>query len=374
MKIVAYASSLAPAGGVERVISKHISFLAQKNTVVLLTKDSRPSFYSLPANVIHDSLNIQFQLNLKSRIQRVFIILTGLLNTSWKLHQYLKCAKPDMIYVSSPLGLLELQLAKFFAWEFSLRDICVTEHSSYSSYNFFYKWIVKVLYGRVGLLCVPTKSDYEYYLHQNIQCQYVPNPLPFHPSKFSHYGNKVVLNVGRLTDDKQHHVLIDIWSQIQGKDGWVLKIIGAGENIEALQSQIASLDLQSSIKIFPPTKNIEDEYAAASIFALSSRAEGFGLVLLEAMACGLPCIAFDCPSGPRDIVRNAHTGFLITPGDNSSFIKNLEGLMASQSERQTLGEQAKLDAILFNGDLISTKLNDLCDAIFTKDIKGPLKS
>jgi glycosyltransferase involved in cell wall biosynthesis len=374
MKIVVYASSLAPAGGVERVISKHISFLAQKNIVLLLTKDSTPSFYSYPANVIHDSLNIKFQLNLKSRIQRVFVILTGLLNTSWKLGQYLKSTRPDMIYVASPLGLLELQLAKLLSWKLSLGDVCVTEHSSYSSYNFFYKWIIKILYSRVGLLCVPTKSDYEFYLHQNIRCQYIPNPLPFHPSKFSHYSNKVVLNVGRLTDDKQHHILINIWSQIQSKDGWTLKIIGAGENIEPLQSQITSLGLQDSIKIFPPTKNIEDEYAAASIFVLSSRAEGFGLVLLEAMACGLPCITFDCPSGPRDIVRNAYTGFLIAPGDNSSFIKHLERLMASQSERQTLGEQAKLDAILFDGDLISTKLNDLCDTIFTKDIKGPLKS
>jgi glycosyltransferase involved in cell wall biosynthesis len=175
--------------------------------------------------------------------------------------------------------------------------------------------------------------------------------------------------VGRLTDDKQHHVLIDIWSQVKNRDDWVLKIIGAGENYQALQSQIAYLGLQKSVMLCPPTKNIEDEYASASIFVLSSRAEGFGLVLLEAMACGLPCITFDCPSGPRDIVRNACTGYLIEPGDNALFVRHLERLIASQPERQALGEQGKLDALLFDGGVISTKLNSLFNAIFTKGIQ-----
>lgn len=114
MKIVVYISSLAPAGGIERVVSKHISFLANKNILILLTKDFESSFYPLPDNVIHDSLNIQFKLNLKSRIQRIFVILSGLLKTSWRLHQYLKRSSPDMIYVASPLSLLELQIAKIF--------------------------------------------------------------------------------------------------------------------------------------------------------------------------------------------------------------------------------------------------------------------
>ena len=369
MKIVVYTSSLAPAGGIERVVSKHISFLANKNILTLLTKDFESSFYPLPDNVIHDSLNIQFQLNLKLRIQRIFVILSGLIKTSWRLHQYLKRSSPDMIYVSSPLSLLELQIAKIFSGKPALSNVCVTEHSSYSSYNSFYKLIIKVLYKRVGLLCVPTQSDYEFYLSQNIQGHYIPNPLPFLPSKFSHHGNKVVLNVGRLTDDKQHQALIDIWSQVKNRDDWVLKIIGTGENYQALQSQIASLGLQQSVMLCPTTKNIEYEYASASIFVLSSRAEGFGLVLLEAMACGLPCIAFDCPSGPRDIVRNACTGYLIEPGDNVLFVKHLEGLMASQPERQALGEQGKLDALLFEGDLISMKLNGLVDTIFAKGIQ-----
>ena len=363
MRVLVYTSSITPAGGVERVIAKHISFLSQENDVVLLTKDSTPSFYPLPKNLIRDSLGIKFHLNLRSRLQRILIISSNLLRTSWRLASYLKKNKPSLIYVASPLTLLELQIAKLFALQSSLKNVCVTEHSSYSAYNFLYKYITRFLYKRVGLLCVPTKADHQFYHSIKIRSEYLPNPLPFVPKNFTNYDHKIVLNIGRLTDDKQQSILVEIWAKTKFREGWILKIIGSGENHADLLSQISSMGLASSVVISPPTKNIEQEYASASIFTMTSRAEGFGLVLLEAMSCGLPCIAFDCPSGPRDIIQNDKSGFLVEPGDQEGFIIHLEALLKSHSLRQVMGEQAKLDALLFDEELISKKFNALISAI-----------
>jgi glycosyltransferase involved in cell wall biosynthesis len=364
MRILFYANSLAPAGGVERVISKHITFLEKHHEIILLTKDSVNSFYPLPSNVLRESLKINFHLNLSSRVQRISTIFLSIIKSSWKLHKYLDLTKPDVVYVATPLNLLELQIANLLSQRFSIKNVCVTEHSSYRAYNFVYKSIIQLLYPRVGLLLVPTRGDHALYSAFNIRSHYLANPLPFDPILSSNHQNKTVLNVGRLTDDKQHSVLLNIWSKTKFREGWILKIIGEGENYLAIKSQIARLGIESSVQLCPVTKNIEAEYASASIFALSSRAEGFGLVILEAMACGLPCIAFDCPTGPRDIIENERSGYLIQPEDQVSYIKSLETLLESYSLRKTMGQNAKQSIHFFSSQNVALQLNALIDSAF----------
>jgi glycosyltransferase involved in cell wall biosynthesis len=248
--------------------------------------------------------------------------------------------------------------------KYSLKDVIVTEHATYSAYNNFYKLIIKILYKKVTLLIVPTKSDSFFYKKIGIVNEYLPNPLSFKPSSFSTNDSKVVLSVGRLTDDKQHDVLIDIWSKISNKEGWILKIIGAGENYQELCNKIKLTGLCDSILISPPVKNIEAEYISSSIFVLTSRTEGFGLVLLEAMACGLPCISFNCPSGPQDIIVNGHTGYLVDPGDEVIFLERLESLLWNRDLRRKFGNSARSEALKFEDIVISKKFNDIFYSYF----------
>jgi glycosyltransferase involved in cell wall biosynthesis len=154
-------------------------------------------------------------------------------------------------------------------------------------------------------------------------------------------------------------VLINIWAKAKYKDGWILKIIGSGENYSNMVSQIKRMGLSRSVFIFDPTKDIESEYVSASFFVLTSRTEGFGLVLLEAMACGLPCVAFNCPSGPKDIISDGHSGFLIKAGDEEMFLNRLEAFLKDEALRKKFGSAARIDALKFEEQLICKKFNML---------------
>ncbi|WP_157844447.1 MULTISPECIES: glycosyltransferase family 4 protein [unclassified Chryseobacterium] len=363
MKIMFYFNSMAPAGGIERVISKHIKFLALENEVILLTNDSKPSFYDLPNNIVLDNIEEVSELNMKSRVARFYQIFKSIFRSSSKLRNKIKLHKPEVIYVASPLNLLKIFLANKKS-----HNLLVTEHASFNAYNLIYKLIVRILYGKVGLLTVPTIDDSKFYDSIGISNIYLPNPLSFYPSKHSTLDSKIVLNVGRFTEDKQHHILIKSWKLTNQRiNGWKLHIYGKGENEQEIKRLIEELDLAESVFIFPPTKAIEEKFIESSIFALSSRTEGFGLVLAEAMACGVPCVSFDCPTGPKDIILNEVNGLLIEQNNKKSFAEALDILMSDRDLRIKYGAQARLDIKKFDEKIVGYKLNDLINKNFKKN-------
>lgn len=140
----------------------------------------------------------------------------------------------------------------------------------------------------------------------------IPNFTKFIVPQSSSCEVHRVIAIGRLTYQKGFDRLIDAWTIVNRRHpDWKLDIFGEGIRREALNKQIRNNGLEKSVTIHPFTKNIAQEYLNSSIFALSSNYEGFVLVLLEAMGCGLPCVAFDCPNGPAETIRNGEDGFLV---------------------------------------------------------------
>ncbi len=142
---------------------------------------------------------------------------------------------------------------------------------------------------------------------------------------------------------------------MRGHPSWKLCIIGDGAQKKLLQDKITSLGLDLVVTIHPPVLDIAAEYRKSSICALTSSSEGLPMVLVEAQGHGLPCIAFDCETGPAEIIEDGVSGFLIAPGDVVEFGKRLSELMGSASLRTSFSQAAVQGVSAFSEVAICNK-------------------
>lgn len=186
--------------------------------------------------------------------------------------------------------------------------------------------------------------------HQNVVV--IPNFIKAFLDQTSDLNQKRVLCVGRITpnDDKGFLRLVDIWEIVQQNPKnkeWELCIIAGVESPkeepfkEMLERKIIQKNLQNSVILKPFSNEIYKEYVQASFYAMTSYAEGFGMVLVEASSCGLPCIAFDINTGPSDIIENGVSGFLVQDGDLQGYARAMQELMDNEELRHKMGAKAK---------------------------------
>lgn len=152
-----------------------------------------------------------------------------------------------------------------------------------------------------------------------------------------------MIAVGRLDYQKGFDRLIQAWSLVQA-DGrfadWQLDIFGQGEWKDMLQQMIYEEGLQANAHINPPTKDIASEYVRSSLLVMSSHYEGFPMVMIEAMACGLPVVSFDYKCGPRDIIRHGENGLLVKDGDIRGLAEAMMMVMGDDAYRKRLSGAA----------------------------------
>lgn len=181
----------------------------------------------------------------------------------------------------------------------------------------------------------------------------IPNPVTVDVSEKTPMTEKRVLAVGRIVDQKGFDLLVKAWQLALPKaPDWKLRIVGAGKLQKDLEKLIDTLGISESVEIFPPTKDVVLQYKQASIFALSSRHEGLPLVLIEAMAMGLPAVSFDCETGPRDIVIDGKTGILVPPLDVKQMAEGLVSLITNEEKRNRFSENAIASSSKFQIDSI----------------------
>jgi len=171
----------------------------------------------------------------------------------------------------------------------------------------------------------------------------IPNPLPELPIEKSSLSAKRIISVGKVSYQKGQDIMVAIWDRIAEKfPEWEWHNYGKLDD-----DFVDSNALPKRMYFHPPVKDINSEYLNSSIFALTSRYEGFGMVLIEAMACGVPCVSFDCNYGPGDIIRNGEDGFLIENGNMGEFSAKQFALIKSEELRRTMGEKAQINVQRF---------------------------
>jgi glycosyltransferase involved in cell wall biosynthesis len=223
-------------------------------------------------------------------------------------------------------------------------------------------------YGRFDGLVVLTGDDardYERVLGPaSTRVERIPNALPELGGGTAALDEKVVVAAGRLTGQKGFDLLIRAFALVAREEpSWRLRIYGEGAQRAELEQLIAELGVGENVSLMGATTEIGEEMARGSVFALSSRFEGFGMVLVEAMSKGLPVVSFDCPRGPGEIVEDGVDGVLVANGDVRAFARALIDLMRDPERRRAFGEAGLVKSRSYEIGTIGGRWDALLDEL-----------
>lgn len=354
MKILYCTHSTCNPGGMERVLLNKVMYLSQlpdwEVSVVTTDQHHRPPFYPFPEKVRMTDLDINYSDdNDKGVWKKIFGYLRKRKEHKRKLTALLEKERPDIVVSLYPSEssfipgikdgskkVLELHFCKFFRLQYGRKGLL--------------GWIDKLrtrqderIVRRFDKFVVLTHEDKGYWGNlPNIEV--IPNAAMQVSESYSDVTNKRVIAVGRLDYQKGFDRLIEAWEWIQGTGkltDWRLDIFGQGEWREMLQHMIDEKGLQDTARINPPTNAIMNEYAQSSLLVMSSHYEGFGMVLVEAMSCGVPVVSFDCKCGPKDIIQHGINGLLVPEGDIKALANAMMEVMTDETYRRMLSRNAR---------------------------------
>ena len=354
MKIIYCTHSTCNPGGMERVLYNKVKYLSEQMhwdvTVVTTDQHDRPSFYPFPESVRMIDLGINYS---EDNVKGAFGKICGYLKKRKKhkrlLEELLTKEKADIVVSLYPSEssfipdikdgskkVLEIHYCKFFRLQYGRKGVL-------GMIDRWRTWQDERIVRRFDKFVVLTNEDRGYWGNLPNICV-IPNAAMFVAERYADVSAKRVIAVGRLDYQKGFDRLIQAWEIVykSGKyNDWRLDIFGQGEWKEMLQGMIDERGLNSSAFINKPTKNIGEEYADSAMLVMSSNYEGFPMVMIEAMACGLPVVAFDFKCGPKDIISDGENGLIIQNGDIMALAEGMMKLMGDTENRKRMSLNAR---------------------------------
>lgn len=363
MKILYITNQINGSGGLERVLSVKASALVSNYN------------YEVHILTLNDGLgNPFYRFNSKIKFYNIKVggnPISYLLKYRNGIKSVIKVVNPDIISVCDD-GLKGMLFPIFFGKKIPViyeRHVSKQIEIKREGHSIFRKIKSNLLFrlmnyggSRFDKFVVLTKGNIKEWKLNNIEV--IPNPLPFYPNEKSNLKNKKVLVVGKQSYQKGYDRLLKIWEIVHKKyPDWNLEIVGKYNPKFKFENTTEYLGLNGVVKFLPPDKNIQKKYMEASIYLMTSRFEGFGMVLIEAMSFGVPCIAFDCPHGPADIIKDGEDGFLVANGAIDTFATKLMDLMESKALRLQFGTKALQHVNRFNVNEVVKKWDDLFQSL-----------
>lgn len=374
MTIVYVMESLVPKGGTERIISEKANYLAEqyKYNVYIITctqQQDQPNAFQLSSSVHQIKLAIPYysqycykypkrffvKLSINKKLKEAIIeavqqinpdILIGIGHYKADLISSIKCRAKKIIECH--------ETRQFTLLETGNKKSLISHINTFLFRNQYFQTIEK----NADAVITLTEGDRNNWKKAHYT-EAIPNFSTMSVSEYSDCEQKRIIAVGRLEWEKGYERLINIWEVISIQHPeWSLDIFGEGTQSNNLKEIISNRKIKR-VQIHHATNDISKEYANSSICVLTSYFEGFALVLLEALKHGVPCVAFDCPNGPRNIINDNQCGFLIENGNTSLFIEKLNLLIEKESLRKEFSQKAIERAKAFDIDFVMKKWKEL---------------
>lgn len=363
MKLIYCHADVYNPGGMERVLlNKLRGWVERGYETMLVTTDQhgRPPFYEFPPEVRMVDLGINYKDdNDKNPIAKTLGYLRRRKKHREALTELLMRERPDIVVSLFPsessfipdiqdgsLKMLELHFNKLFRLQYNRKGLLGLADRIRTKQD-------EKLVRKFDNFIVLTRQDAE--MWGNLpNLSVMPNAAVTMPHIEHKPGNHRVIAVGRLDYQKGFDRLLDAWALVPAelRKFWHLDIFGQGEWEEKLKQQIVTLGIGESAAVNKPTDKIFDEYAASDFLVMTSHYEGFPMVMIEAMACGVPTVCFDFLCGPRDIIANGINGIIVPEGDLQALATAMQQLMEHPEQLAHLSEQAKRISEEFSQEVI----------------------
>lgn len=359
MKLLYITNGINGAGGLERVLSIKASYLADHYnydvTILSLNDNHINPFYQFSDKIKMISIPV-----IGNPLHYIKTYRKGIM-------QIVKQIDPDVISVCDD------GLKAYFIPKIISRDIPIIYERHVSKevemrhhYSFAKKAVIKTKwklmehlahsFQKYVVLTDGNKNEWKS-LHN---LKVIPNPLSFYPEETSDLKKKQVICVGKQSYQKGQDLLLDAWAIVNKEHpDWDLAIYGKFEPVLNLEKRASDLNIKKSVFFYKPERDIQTKYLESSIYVMSSRFEGFGMVLIEAMACGVPCISFNCNYGPSDIIQNGIDGYIVENGNVKVLAAQIINLIEDENLRKMMGAKAKQNVKRYLPEVIVKQWDDL---------------
>ena len=350
MRVLYIFRSIAQWGGIERILVDKMNYLSDVYgvDVFFLTYDqgSHSQTFKLSDNIHYEDLNICFHRQYKySLLKRMFVLFDMRRKYKFLLSDRLCKICPDLIVTTTSDHLdIIIKVKGSVPLIVESHSICIRTINTYDN------WVLRRIFRKMFLNCLSkadavvalTESDADEWRKYHSNVVVIPNFVHSHKNCISELTSKNVLFVGRFDYQKRVQDAILIWKMVRERHpDYLLHIYGEGEMHDEITHLASSV---GGIVVHQPTNRIFNAYQNSSILISTSLFEPFGLVIPEAMSCGVPVVAFDCNYGPSEFITENSNGFLIKDRDYQTFADRVCDLIESEFLRKKMGKVARCNA------------------------------